>query len=237
MNLTHLNIGEFEHRLLLAFALGTVIGMERQWRHKIAGVKTNALVAGGAALFILLSQKITGDPSGAARIAANIVTGIGFLGAGVMMRNGLNVTGINTAATIWCSSAIGALAGLGYWYESIVGTAFVVFGNILLRPIGEKIDQRITQIKESGHAYTLQINVSTAALNDVKLALTNNIAESKTLHIRALLVEGEHLIEAHIEALDKRQTDLEQVANMLRQIEGVKSIKWEEQVPLHRNGN
>lgn len=237
MHFTPINIGEFEHRLLLAFLLGTVIGMERQWRHKIAGVKTNALVAGGAALFILLSQKITGDPSGAARIAANIVTGIGFLGAGVMMRNGLNVTGINTAATIWCSSAIGALAGLGYWYESMVGTAFVVFGNILLRPIGEKIDQRITQIKESGHAYTLRIQVSTAALNNVKQALMQTIAESKTLHIRALLVEGEQLIEAHIEALDKRQTDMEEVVNTLRQIEGIKGIKWEEQMPVQRNGH
>lgn len=138
MHITEINIGEFEHRLFLAFILGTVIGLERQWRHKIAGIKTNALVAGGAALFILVSEKIAGDPSGAARIAANIVTGIGFLGAGVMMRNGNNITGINTAATIWCSSAIGSLAGLGYWYESLVGTAFVVIGNIVLRPIGEK---------------------------------------------------------------------------------------------------
>ncbi|MFN3446848.1 MAG: MgtC/SapB family protein, partial [Bacteroidia bacterium] len=128
MQITDINIGTFEHRLFLAFILGTIIGFERQWRHKIAGVKTNALVAGGAALFILLSEKIVGDTSGAARVAANIVTGIGFLGAGVMMRNGNNITGINTAATIWCSSAIGALAGLGYWYESLVGTAFVVVG-------------------------------------------------------------------------------------------------------------
>ena len=157
MDITTINIGEFEHRLLLAFALGTIIGLERQWRHKIAGIKTNALVAGGAALFILVSEKMGGDSTGAARIAANIVTGVGFLGAGVMMRNGNNITGINTAATIWCSSAIGSLAGLGYWYESLVGTAFVVLGNIVLRPIGDKIDHRLNQIKASGNVYFLKI--------------------------------------------------------------------------------
>src|SRR4051812_8062214 len=103
------NIGEFEGRLLLAFVLGAVIGLERQWQHKIAGIKTNSLVAGGAALFILLSEKITGDSTGAGRIASTIVTGIGFLGAGVIMREGATVSGINTSATIWCSGAIGSI--------------------------------------------------------------------------------------------------------------------------------
>ena len=176
MQITNISIGMFEHRLLLAFVLGTVIGLERQWRHKIAGVKTNALVAGGAALFILLSEKITGDTSAAGRIAANIVTGIGFLGAGVMMRNGINVTGINTAATIWCSAAIGSLAGLGYWYESLVGTAFVVAGNILLRPIGEKIDNRIKQITESGNFYIINISVIEGSVGLVKHNLIDAVA-------------------------------------------------------------
>ncbi len=107
-----LSIGQFEMRLLLAFVLGAIIGLERQWQHKIAGLKTNSLVAGGAALFILLSEKITGDSSAAARVAAQIVTGIGFLGAGVIMREGINISGINTAATIWCSGAIGSIAGV-----------------------------------------------------------------------------------------------------------------------------
>lgn len=228
MQLTNISIGMFEHRLLLAFVLGTVIGLERQWRHKIAGVKTNALVAGGAALFILLSEKITGDISAAGRIAANIVTGIGFLGAGVMMRNGTNVTGINTAATIWCSAAIGSLAGLGYWYESLVGTAFVVIGNILLRPIGEKIDNRIKQITESGNSYIINITVIAGSVGLVKHNLIDAVANEATLHITAIETMGASEITANIHSLDRRHTDIENIVNKISSLSEVTAIRWEE---------
>lgn len=228
MQITDINIGTFEHRLFLAFILGTIIGFERQWRHKIAGVKTNALVAGGAALFILLSEKIVGDTSGAARVAANIVTGIGFLGAGVMMRNGNNITGINTAATIWCSSAIGALAGLGYWYESLVGTAFVVVGNILLRPIGEKIDNRISQITESGNSYLINISLQHGAMAYIKHSLIDAVAAESTLHITAVQTNGNAEIIADIHSLDRRQTDIENIVSKLSALNEVIAIRWEE---------
>jgi putative Mg2+ transporter-C (MgtC) family protein len=228
MQITNISIGMFEHRLLLAFILGTVIGFERQWRHKIAGVKTNALVAVGAALFILLSEKITGDASAASRIAANIVTGIGFLGAGVMMRNGINVTGINTAATIWCSAAIGSLAGLGYWYESLVGTTFVVLGNILLRPIGEKIDNRIKQITESGNSYIINISVIAGSIGLVKHNLIDALANEATLHITAIQTIGSSEITANIHSLDRRHTDIENIVNKISSLSEVTSIRWEE---------
>jgi putative Mg2+ transporter-C (MgtC) family protein len=228
MQLTNISIGMFEHRLLLAFVLGTVIGFERQWRHKIAGVKTNALVAGGAALFIILSEKITGDLTAAGRIAANIVTGIGFLGAGVMMRNGTNVTGINTAATIWCSAAIGSLAGLGYWYESLVGTAFVVIGNILLRPIGEKIDNRISRITESGNSYAINISVTGGSLGLVKHNLIDAVANESTLHITAIQTTGISEITANIHSLDRRHTDIENIVNKISSLSEVTAIRWEE---------
>lgn len=231
MHITQINIGEFEHRLFLAFVLGTVIGLERQWRHKIAGVKTNALVAGGAALFILVSEKIAGDPSGAARIAANIVTGVGFLGAGVLMRNGTNITGINTAATIWCSSAIGSLAGLGYWYEALVGTAFVVIGNIVLRPIGEKIDQRIKQIKASGNAYIITIQCNQGGVEHVKETLLLAIHQSKTLHLNSVTVTDLQLITAEVQSLDHRQTDIEEVMNSLKSLQEINNTSWREHQP------
>lgn len=227
MQLTNISIGMFEHRLLLAFVLGTVIGLERQWRHKIAGVKTNALVAGGAALFILLSEKITGDTSAAGRIAANIVTGIGFLGAGVMMRNGTNVTGINTAATIWCSAAIGSLAGLGYWYESLVGTAFVVAGNILLRPIGEKIDNRIRQIKSSVHVYLVTVNCKHGKLERVKTNLINAVKEINTLHLNGIQTNSENEIIAEIQSLDARKTDINDVLTQIENTHDANHLKWE----------
>lgn len=140
-------IGQFELSLVLAVILGAVIGAEREWQQKIAGIKTNALVSLGAAMFILMSERITGDSSGAGRVAANIVTGIGFLGAGAIMREGMNIIGINTAATLWCSGAIGALTGLGFYYESSIGTIIIVVTNIILRAIHRKLNNRIINRK------------------------------------------------------------------------------------------
>src|SRR6478609_3870336 len=120
-----MNLEQFELRLLLALVLGALIGLERQLRNRTAGVRTNALVAMGSALFVLLAVKlqtnVTGNDESAARIIAQIVSGIGFLGAGVIMKDKLNVSGLNTAATIWCSGAIGCLCGMGFWYESVLG--------------------------------------------------------------------------------------------------------------------
>ncbi|WP_050502218.1 MgtC/SapB family protein [Streptomyces monomycini] len=125
---------------------GAVIGLERQWRARMAGLRTNALVAAGAALFVLLSQygfaaatSTTGYDG--SRVAAQIVSGIGFLGAGVIMRDGLNVRGLNTAATLWCSAAVGALAGTGLYVVAALGTAGVVGANLVLRPLGRRMDR------------------------------------------------------------------------------------------------
>jgi putative Mg2+ transporter-C (MgtC) family protein len=98
--------------LLVAACLGAVIGLERQWRQRLAGLRTNTLVALGAAIFVTYSHVV---PDGVAdtRIAAQVVSGIGFLGAGVIFKEGLNVRGLNTAATLWCSAAVGLLAGEG----------------------------------------------------------------------------------------------------------------------------
>jgi putative Mg2+ transporter-C (MgtC) family protein len=95
-----------------ALALGTVIGLERQWRQHQAGLRTNALVALGAALFVSLSR-LMGDENSPTRIASYIVSGLGFLGGGVILRDGLTVKGMNTAATLWCTGAVGTLAGAG----------------------------------------------------------------------------------------------------------------------------
>ncbi|MBE7163086.1 MAG: MgtC/SapB family protein, partial [Williamsia herbipolensis] len=98
-------------RLLCGLGLGTLIGFERQYRARMAGLRTNALVATGATLFVVLSAHgFSGGTADPTRVAAQIVSGIGFLGAGVILRDGLGVRGLNTAATLWCSAAVGALA-------------------------------------------------------------------------------------------------------------------------------
>src|SRR5262245_50173167 len=92
--------------------MGVAIGLERQFRQHTAGLRTNALVCVGAALFVSLSRFISPDTS-PTRVAAQVVSGIGFLGGGVILREGFNVRGMNTAATLWCSAAVGTLAGAG----------------------------------------------------------------------------------------------------------------------------
>ena len=131
---------EFAIRLLVAFLLGSAIGLERQWRQRMAGLRTNALVATGASLFVMLSV-LTPDEASPTRIAAQVVSGIGFLAGGVILREGLTVRGLNTAATIWCAAAIGTLAGSGYFSQALVGSVAVLASNLILRPLGHRINQ------------------------------------------------------------------------------------------------
>jgi putative Mg2+ transporter-C (MgtC) family protein len=125
--------------LAAAVALSPVIGFDRQWHDRLAGLRTNTLVALGAG---------AGSPT---RIAAQVVSGIGFLGAGLIFREGLSVRGLNTAATLWCSAAVGVLAGAGYL--AAVATSFVAFINLLLRPIVRVINRQplSTSEREVGH--------------------------------------------------------------------------------------
>ncbi len=121
---------EFILRILVASAAGAVVGLERQWSNKSAGLRTNTLVALGASIFVILSTLVTehtGDPS---RVLGQVVTGIGFLGAGVIFRQGFNVQGLTTAATLWCSAANGALAGFGYYSFAIICAILVITINL-----------------------------------------------------------------------------------------------------------
>jgi putative Mg2+ transporter-C (MgtC) family protein len=137
---------DFAIRLIIAFILGVGIGIERQWLKTRSVLKTNVLVTLGAAMFVMLSVMTPGDTS-PTRIAAQVVSGIGFLGAGVILREGASVRGINTAATLWCAAAIGSLIGAGFLVQAYFGTLAVVGANLLLRPVVQvfqkKIDERL----------------------------------------------------------------------------------------------
>ncbi len=128
----------FALRVATALVIGGVIGLERQWRQRMAGTRTNALVGAAAAMFVLAGEAIPGDPTTTGRIAAQVVSGIGFLGAGVIFKEGISVHGLNTAATIWCSAAIGVLCGLGRFVEALVAGTLVLVTNIALRPLAYK---------------------------------------------------------------------------------------------------
>jgi putative Mg2+ transporter-C (MgtC) family protein len=126
----------FTFRLLIGFFLAVGIGIERQWLKKRAVLKTNVLVTLGAAMFTMLSIMTPGDAS-PTRIAAQIVSGVGFLGGGVILRDGGTVKGTNTAATIWCAAAIGSLVGSGFLVPAYLSTFAVIGANLLSKPLEE----------------------------------------------------------------------------------------------------
>jgi putative Mg2+ transporter-C (MgtC) family protein len=123
--------------LVAALVFGSLIGLERQFRHHPAGLHTTALVALGSAAYVVAGV-VVGDASGPARVAGQVVTGVGFLCAGVVMHHGIRIRGINTAATIWCASGVGVLAGLGLIAWSALVAFLVVLANVLLH-IGEHL--------------------------------------------------------------------------------------------------
>ncbi|MGF6884411.1 putative Mg2+ transporter-C (MgtC) family protein [Nocardia sp. GAS34] len=162
-------------RLGAGVGLGAVIGIERQYRARMAGLRTNALVAAGSTLFVLLSAHgFHGTSADPTRVAAQIVSGIGFLGAGVIMREGLSVRGLNTAATLWCSAAVGALSGSGMYGTALAGTIVVVAVNTVMRYIGRAVDRQPTAGTEQLAQYQF------AAVTD----------DANEAHVRALLVQA-----------------------------------------------
>ncbi len=154
---------DFALKLAVAFALPTAIGAERQYRQRSAGLRTNVLVAVGAASFVSLGLHLNGS-AGASQIAAYVVSGIGFLGAGVIMKEGSHVWGLNTAATLWSSAAVGALCGVDLAAEAGVLTLAILAGNTLLRPLVNVInrapmDERSAEATYEVHVLTQPVHV------------------------------------------------------------------------------
>jgi putative Mg2+ transporter-C (MgtC) family protein len=148
---THIELIESIGRMGLALLLGSAIGFERQWHQKMAGLRTNALVALGSSGFVVYSTMVgEGDPT---RVAAQVVTGIGFLGAGIILREGINVIGLNTAATLWCSAMVGTFAGSGFWAPSVVAAAFIIVTNLCLRPLVRHVNRRMVQSSSDAETY------------------------------------------------------------------------------------
>jgi putative Mg2+ transporter-C (MgtC) family protein len=151
----------------VAFVLATLIGAERQYRQRSAGLRTNVLVAIGAATFVSIGARLNAN-AGAAQLAAYIVSGIGFLGAGVIMKDGGKVWGLNTAATLWCSAAVGTLAGIGLLAEAVVVTLAVLAGNTLLRPLVDAINRAPVNERTSEATYEVHVLTEAAHVGEVR---------------------------------------------------------------------
>lgn len=148
---------------------GTIIGLERQWRHRSAGLRTNVLVAVGAAAFTDLGMRLL-EVEGATRLVAYVISGVSFIGAGFILKDGTNIRGLNTAATLWCSAAVGTLSGSRMPAEAATLALFVLAGNTLLRPLVNyvnrlPIDAEETEAKSIAHAFCRPEHV--AAVRDL----------------------------------------------------------------------
>ena len=136
---------EIIRRLLLAAVLGALLGLERELRQKSAGLRTNILIAVGSALFTIASIVLAPAGADPTRIAAQIVTGVGFLGAGAIMRTGEHVQGLTTAAAVWVNAAVGVAAGGGHYHLAFLGAAVTLLVLIVLPPIEGFIDRRFAR--------------------------------------------------------------------------------------------
>lgn len=176
--------------MAVALSCGAVIGSERQVRQRMAGLRTNALVALGAAGFVVFSQLVEHDAS-PSRVAAQVVSGIGFLGAGIIFRDGFNVHGLNTAATLWCSAGVGLLAGFGAWPFALLLTAMVVFVNLGLRPLVKFLKRHTKAGVPVTRSYRVVLNCA-----------ADQEAAMRGLLLRCLTLGGLHLQEIAAQSLD-----------------------------------
>lgn len=147
------NYTEFLFQITVCFLLSSCIGIERQYRRRSVGLRTIILVSLGSFLFVRYSFSF--PDSDMNRIAAQVVAGIGFLGAGVIIKDGKTVKGLTTAATLWCAAAIGVLCSANLLFEAAVGTLFILFTNIILRSVNSKINNLSGNINYNLYSFSI----------------------------------------------------------------------------------
>lgn len=220
----------FASRLLLALLLGASIGFERQWRQKSAGLRTNTLVCMGSAAFLLLSAEIGGSATG--RVASYIISGIGFLGAGVIMKDGVSVRGLNTAATIWCSAAVGSMCGLGLYKEALISTGAIILTHITLRPVGQILNRfSFAEIHQDEITYLLKVHCNTEVENHIRILLLQQLGNNDRLLLKSLSSDDDKnssdiIISAEIKSISHQDSSIERTASLLTIEEKVSKVSW-----------
>lgn len=224
---------DFLLRLLTAFACGVAIGIERQLRQRTAGLRTITLVTSGACLFVTLGVLTGNGGAGVTQIAAYVVSGVGFLGGGVIMREKGAIQGINTAATLWCSAAVGVLAGSGHYLPAFAGTAIVLVVNTVLRSMSHAINA--TPVANADLVREYQITVICLAAEEIHVrTLLSNAMYAKPLSFQSLTsedVEGDGpperiKVTATLKLHPKDQAKLEQIANRMSMEKSISSVSW-----------
>lgn len=219
-------------RVAAALALGAMIGSERQLRQRLTGLRTNALVSTGACLFVLMTQAVPGMTTDASRVAAYVVSGIGFLGGGVIMRDGLNVRGLNTAATLWCTAAVGVLCSMGLLLEAGIGSLMVLCANILLRDLAARFNrQSIIPASESIQYYKVRIICQAQDEVQVRSLMLHSLGNSglrlQSLHSEDLAQPEKMEVNAEVAGNPKLTDQLENLVSRISLEKGVSSVRWQ----------
>ncbi len=222
----------FVLRVTAALILGALIGSERQLRQRMAGLRTNALVSTGACLFVLMTQGVPGMATDASRVAAYVVSGIGFLGGGVIMRDGLNVRGLNTAATLWCTAATGVLCSMGLLLEAAIGSLVILCANILLRDLAQGINrQTLLPATEAVQHYKVQITCLTQNAGEIRSLMLHTLGNSD---LRLQSLQSEDLASTHRMAVSAEVSgkphltrQLEKLVSRISLEKGVSSVRWQ----------
>jgi putative Mg2+ transporter-C (MgtC) family protein len=220
----------FLARLFAALLLGSVVGLERQWRQRMAGTRTNALVAAGASTFVMCAFLVRQPNSNATQIVSYVVSGVGFLGAGVIFKDGGAVRGLNTAATLWCSAAIGAVCGLGQLLYAVFVAAAVLLTNVVLRPIAYRIypsqqtgiEQEVTYLCELVCRSEDEARVRTLMVQ----AMSDNPLTLLGLKSEDIESTNKLRVTAQLRGLGRQDKALEQMIVRLSLEAGVSSVSW-----------
>lgn len=213
-------------RILVCFVLSIAIGIERQYRHRMVGLRTNVLVSLGAFMFMCISFGVyTTDET---RVAAQIVSGIGFLGAGVILRDGSKIKGLNTAATLWCVAAIGVLTASGMLFEATIGTVLVLTSNILLRYISQRIMEKLKVNQKE--KCTIEISCKKESEVIIRTTLSKIIASN---NLNLIKLEKEQITQDEVKLktiiLTTRPVIIEDIVNNISANPDVYSISWDHQ--------
>jgi putative Mg2+ transporter-C (MgtC) family protein len=231
-----LSIEQAAFDLAVALGLGAAIGFERQWRNRLAGLRTNTLVALGAATFVVFAGLTPGEAS-PTRVAAQVVSGIGFLGAGLIFREGLTVRGLNTAATLWCSAAV--MAGAGYPLYAALATGFVIFINLLLRPIINFINRQPLTSTELEIGYLVSVTCRSQDEAHVRSLLLHGLAGSG-LTLRRLDsndLDGTRVAVTACAAVPQRvDVEVEKIVGRLSLEPTVSAARWQAEFQLDGEG-
>lgn len=210
-------------RITVCFILSLLVGLERQYRHRMIGLRTNVLVCLGAFIFVTVSFGIGANDH--ARIAAQVVSGIGFLGAGVILRDGSKIKGLNTAATLWCVAAIGVLCSAGMLFEASIGTLFVLISNVILRIVSIKIMDIVK--KNNIELCNIRIVCNKDLEMDVRSLLCKNVEANRlTLESLEKIDITNDEVRLRVNIITNEIIKVESVINILSSDINIKNISW-----------